>query len=457
MNRNLITDELIKDFLKIVQINGLKRAKETFLINLNLKSNDNLPLNILKKNFQIEEKNKYNNHLKKLNLEQFNSNYQKGNLNVVEQQNIMADNVKIGDGINDKTLNNNLIDFSHDVEMSRSYSKLSHQDSITSSKKNSDNKSVKANEIFILENDKQTEKSKLIIPKPKRKNSLKGGEIINLNLGIDEQNKETLSPKKKTHFKIPSDPEKEKDKEKSPIERNLDRRFTTTVDDKVLDKNETKNINYFVKKRGQDDNIYMRDDNQASLGDKFFKNANKALADNPLRGYGMGGMYSSSENPYKNLNNLKEKLLRIGDIIIIRYNEKFDNGYNYESILTPELMISKHIFCNQTNTSSEKGNSIYKRALFKIENSQSYIKQNQLELVKKEIVSKKIVNSIENMIKIEELQKKANEEKKEMNQNINLIFQTKLLMGKCFNLKIYLQMNYLWLKKILFLQSNLVV
>lgn len=147
----------------------------------------------------------------------------------------------------------------------------------------------------------------------------------------------------------------------------------------------------------------------------------------------------------------KEKLLRIGDIVIIRYNDKLPNSnINFESIVTPEFMISKSIFCNLINTNNKKGNSIYKQALFKLENNQTYTKQNQLEFAKKEILNERDSNTIDNLVKIEELSKRALDEIKGNQSEFDLNFTNEITYGQI------IQFRNIFTNELLTVENNII-
>lgn len=145
-----------------------------------------------------------------------------------------------------------------------------------------------------------------------------------------------------------------------------------------------------------------------------------------------------NNNNLKNIQNRLSikysNLVRIGDVVLMRYNykNKITQETN-EGILYPEKVISKQIFCIPLDKIEELGGgkSIFKRSLFRIENPQNCIFQYQYENAKKLLKNKKndkLLTQEEESVK--ELCILANEEKKEMKVNFSLTIIMKLHMAK---------------------------
>ena len=468
MNNGIVINEYIRSFInKLVKFIIRKHIIE-FLIKLDdiaqmqfkeykEKNNKNFSPSIFKtkirrpsddekipKSFSIKERLKYEEHIKKLNLQSFN--------NVIVESNNMYN-------YNKQIVNNNL----HNLNQNNSNKKL--------------DTSLVYNEMSYIELKGQNEKldnnkNKLSIA-DQINQALNNNKNINTSISTHNDIKENINniahKYNNSYLKDNESICKEKNNKNS-----INKGKKVSINVSPFKKNQIYDLHRNTALQSNLENIYnkLNDTNNSKLSknNKNKKNKNSVLTPKKhedmysnllsnvnsnkfqksyvkLRGSiepnnNKNINYDTIKEIYKNPNNelfdkslIKEKLLRVGDIVIIRFNEKLPGGYNYESILTPELMISKAVFCTQTNFKFEKGNSIYKRALFRIENSQSYLKQNQLELAKKELLNKELINSIENMIKIEELQKKANDEKKGNESEYLLNFCNEVTYGQMIQLK----------------------
>ncbi len=118
--------------------------------------------------------------------------------------------------------------------------------------------------------------------------------------------------------------------------------------------------------------------------------------------------------------NIFNKILKIGDVILIWYKYKIlynNKDYvNTEGILYPEIIINKHLICLPLNKLEKirGGKSIFKRSLFRIENAQKYKFQTNYDNMRK-LLNKKYKVEIKKISKgeknLKELVKLSNEKK----------------------------------------------
>ena len=143
--------------------------------------------------------------------------------------------------------------------------------------------------------------------------------------------------------------------------------------------------------------------------------------------------------------NIFNKILKIGDVVLIRYKYKIlynsKDYVNTEGILYPEKIINKHLICLPLNKLEKirGGKSIFKRSLFRIENAQNYNFQtnydNMRKILKNKYKDEKKKISKEEEKNLKELLKLSNEEKKGNQSEFMLNYNNTVAYGQNIQLR----------------------